>query len=118
MKKVYKVGLLKKCTPSTKKLINYVYFIIKYLYFNDFNPEKIDKMVKKDKKGYIVEADVDHPKKLHKKNNELPFLEQRTKIRKVEKIVRKKFICSTHQKYEPCIQGWFETEKSTSGYYI
>ena len=76
-------------------------------------------MVRKDKKGYIVEVDVDYPKKLHKKNNELPFLEQRMKFRnnelpfleqrmkfrKVEKIVRKKVIRSTHQKYEPCIQG-------------
>ena len=53
----------------------------------DFTPEKIDKLVKKDKKGYILEVDVEYPKELHKNHNELPFLAERMKIGKVEKLV-------------------------------
>ena len=53
----------------------------------DFTPEKIDKLVKKDKKGYILKVDVEYPKGLHKNHNELPFLAERMKIGKVEKLV-------------------------------
>ena len=53
----------------------------------DFTPEKIDKLVQKDKKGYILEVDVEYPKELHKKHNELPFLVERMKIGRVEKLV-------------------------------
>ena len=53
----------------------------------DFTPGKIDKLVKKDKKGYILEVDVEYPKELHKNHNELPFLADRLKIGKVEKLV-------------------------------
>ena len=52
---------------------------------NDFSHEK--EIVKKDKKGYIVEVDVDYPKELQKKQNELPFIAEKTKIGKVEKLV-------------------------------
>ena len=44
-----------------------------------FTPEKIDKLVKKDKKGYILEVDVDYSKELQKNHNELPFLVERMK---------------------------------------
>ena len=53
----------------------------------EFTPEKIAKLVKKDSKGYILEVDVDYPKELHKSHNELPFLPERMKIGKVEKLV-------------------------------
>ena len=39
----------------------------------DFTPEKLDQLVKKDEKGYILEINVEHPKELHKKHNEQPF---------------------------------------------
>ena len=48
----------------------------------DFTPEKIDKLVKKDKRGYLLEADVKHPKGLHKNHNELPYL-----VKREEKLV-------------------------------
>ena len=51
-----------------------------------FIPEKIYKLVKKDKKGYILEVDVDYLEKVHKNHNELPFLAERMKIGKVEKL--------------------------------
>ena len=43
--------------------------------------------MKKDKRGYILEVDVDYPKELHKLHNELPFLPEKMKISKVEKLV-------------------------------
>ena len=53
----------------------------------DFSPEEIDKLVKKDKKGYLLEVDVEYPKELHENHNELPFLTERMKIGRVEKLV-------------------------------
>ena len=53
----------------------------------EFTPEKIARLVEKDRKGYILEVDVDYPKGLHKSHNELPFLPERMKIGKVEKLV-------------------------------
>ena len=53
----------------------------------DFTADFIAKLVKKDKKGYFLEVDVDYPKELHKKHNELPFLPEKMKIHKVEKLV-------------------------------
>ena len=53
----------------------------------DFTPEIIDELVKKDKGGYLLEVDVEYPKELHQNHNELPFLMERMKIGKVEKLV-------------------------------
>ena len=50
----------------------------------ELTPEKIAKLVKKDRKGYILEVDVDYPKELHESHNELPFLPERMKIGEVE----------------------------------
>ena len=53
----------------------------------DFTTEKIDELVKKDKRIYLLEVDVEYPKELHKNHNELPFLVERMKIRREEKLV-------------------------------
>ena len=53
----------------------------------DFTPEKIDELVKKDKKKYLLEVDVKYPKELHENHNELPFLTERMKVGRVEKLV-------------------------------
>ena len=45
----------------------------------DFTTEKINKLVKKDKRRYILEVDVEHPKELHKNHNELPFFNRENK---------------------------------------
>ena len=37
--------------------------------------------------GYFIEVDVQYPQKLHEFHNKLPFLPERTKIEKVEKLV-------------------------------
>ena len=46
----------------------------------DFTPEKVDELVKKDKRGYLLEIDVKYPKQLHENYNELPFLVEKMKI--------------------------------------
>ena len=38
-----------------------------------FTPEKILELVKRDKIGHFLEADVEHSKELHDNHNELPF---------------------------------------------
>ena len=53
----------------------------------DFTPEKIDELVKKDMKGYILEVQVGYPNELHENHNELPFLAERMKIGREEKLV-------------------------------
>ena len=55
--------------------------------FNDFSLEKIDKLVKKDKKGYILQVNVEYPKKLRKKYSELLFLAEKMKIGMMQKRV-------------------------------
>ena len=45
--------------------------------------KKTDKLVKKDKKRYILELDLEYPKELHNNHNELSFLVERMKIRKI-----------------------------------
>ena len=53
----------------------------------DFTPEKIDELVKKDKRGYLLEVDVKNRKDLPENHNEMPFLVEKMKIKRVEKLV-------------------------------
>ena len=46
----------------------------------DFKPEKIDGLVKKGERGYLLEVDVKYPKGLHENHNELPFLVEKMKL--------------------------------------
>ena len=53
----------------------------------DFILEKIDELVKKGKRGYLLEVDVEFLKELHENHNELPFLTERMKIGRGQKLV-------------------------------
>ena len=44
-------------------------------------------------KGYILEVDVDYPSRLHKLHSDMPFLPERMKINKTQKLV-----CNLHDK--------------------
>ena len=48
---------------------------------------KTDELVKIDKRGYLLELDVKYPKGLQENHNELPFLVEKMKIKRVEKLV-------------------------------
>ena len=53
----------------------------------DFTLEKIDELVKKGKRGYLLEVDVEFLKELHENHNELPFLAERMQIGSGQKLV-------------------------------
>ena len=52
----------------------------------DFTPEKIDEFIKKDelvkkgRRGYLLEVNVEHPNELHENHNELLFLVEKMKL--------------------------------------
>ena len=52
-----------------------------------FTPDEIGRLAKHDSKGYLLEVDVKYPKELHDLHNELPFMCEKMKINKVEKLV-------------------------------
>ena len=52
-------------------------------------------------KGYILEVDVDYPKKLHDLLNDLPFLSERMKINK-----RNKLVCTLYDKKNYVAHIW------------
>ena len=60
---------------------------------SEINEEFIKSYNENNDKGYILEVDVKYPKKLHNLHSDLPFLPERTKIDKYEKLV-----CNLHNK--------------------
>ena len=65
----------------------------KWVENNEINEEFIKNYDENNDKGYIFEADVKYPKKLHDLLSDLPFLPERMKIDKCEKLV-----CNLHNK--------------------
>ena len=53
----------------------------------EVKPDKIEKLMKRKSKGYILEVDVRYPKKLHDSHNDLPFMCERMRINGVEKLI-------------------------------
>ena len=51
-----------------------------------FTKENIEELVRKDECGYILEVDIEYPKSLHREHNELPFLSEKMRLGKVEKL--------------------------------
>ncbi|XP_057294564.1 uncharacterized protein LOC130623081 [Hydractinia symbiolongicarpus] len=52
-----------------------------------FTQKRIEKLVADNKHGYILEVDIDYPKSLHDKHNELPFLPGCKVVHRVEKLL-------------------------------
>ena len=50
-------------------------------------PDEIGRLAKDNSKGYLLQADVKYPKKLHDLHNDLPFMCEKMKINRVEKLV-------------------------------
>ena len=66
-------------------------------FVNRLTPELIEILCESEQHGYLLEVDVDYPSELHDAHNDLPFLVQRMKTIKVEKLVphlgsRKKYV--------------------------
>ena len=51
-----------------------------------FTMKEIDRLVKEDQKGYLLEVDVNYPKELHDAHNDLPFLCEKMKIDNSESL--------------------------------
>ena len=54
---------------------------------SQLNEDFIKNYSEESDEGYFLKVHVQHPEKLHELNNDLPFLPQRMKIEKVEKLV-------------------------------
>ena len=54
---------------------------------SEFDESFINSHNEESEKGYLFEVDIQYPKNLHKNQNVLPFLSERMKIEKVEKLV-------------------------------
>ena len=52
-----------------------------------FNEDFIKNQNENSNKGYFLEVDVEYPEKLFSSHKDLPFLSERKKIEKVEKLV-------------------------------
>ena len=52
-----------------------------------FRPDEIGKLAMYGSKGYLLKVDVKYPKELHDLHNDLPFMCEKMKINKVEKLV-------------------------------
>ena len=81
----------------------------KWIKNNEINEEFIKRYNENNNKGYILEADVKYPKKLHDLHSYLPFLPKRMKIDKCIKLVcnvqNKKKIRRTHKIIETSIKS-------------
>ena len=54
---------------------------------SQFDEDFIKSYKEESDEGYFLEIDVQYPEKIHELHNELPFLQDRIKIEKVEKLV-------------------------------
>ena len=65
-------------------------------------------------KGYIFDADVEYPKNVHDLHSDLPFLPERMKINKRNKLVCNlydKKLCCSHEIFES-IRSWTNIKES------
>ena len=65
--------------------------------------------------GYFLEVDIDYPKDLFKFQKDLPFLPERKKVEKVEKLIcsiedKEKYL---YKRFKTSIKSWVKTKKST-----
>ena len=78
-------------------------------YLSDFNEDFIKNYNENSDIGYFLEVDVEYPKKLFSSHKDLPFLPERKKLEKVEKLV-----CSIEDKGRYVIhKSWINIKRRT-----
>ncbi|XP_057290716.1 uncharacterized protein LOC130613378 [Hydractinia symbiolongicarpus] len=75
-----------------------------------FTQKRIEKLVADNKHIYILEVDIDYPKSLHDKHNELPFLPERKVVHRVEKLIpnlehKRKYVVHIRALYQALKHG-------------
>ena len=81
-----------------------------------FNEDFIKNYNENSDVGYFLEVDVEYPKKLFGSHKELPFLPDRKKLEKVEKLIcsiEDKEKCYSHKSFKTSIKSWINTKRST-----
>ena len=66
--------------------------------------------------GYFLEVYIDYPKELLNFHKDLPFLHERKKGEKVEKLIcsiEDKKKCYSHKNFKTSIKSWVKTKKGT-----
>ena len=92
----------------------------KWLDSNKINEEFIKNYNENDKKGYILEVDVNYLKKLHNLHSDLPFLPERMEINKCKKLVynlynKKKYVVHVNALKQALNHG-LKLKKNTYSY--
>ena len=83
---------------------------------SQFNEDFITNYNEESDEGYFLEVEVQYPQKLHELHNDLPFLPERKKIKKLEKLVTNlydKNECHSHKKFKTSIKSWINFEKTS-----
>ena len=76
---LYGAAMSEKLPINGFKWVNDI-FGLNEKFLKSYNKKNCDK-------GYILEVDVDRPSKLHKLHSDMPFLPERMKINKTQKLV-------------------------------
>ena len=81
---------------------------------SEFNKDFIKDYDENSDEGYFLEVDVEYPKNLFSLHNDLPFLPERNKIKKCNKLicnVHEKENCCSHKSFKTSIKSRITTEK-------
>ena len=81
-----------------------------------FNENFIKKYDEDSNTGCFLEIDVDYPKTLFNSHKDLPFLPERKKVEKVEKLIcsiGEKKKCYSHKSFKTRSISWPKTKKGT-----
>ena len=78
---------------------------------NKVEPKKMVEKLSENSKwdyGYLLEVDVEYPQKLHNHHNDLPFLCEKIKVNRVEKLVP-----NLYESFKAGTRSWIGVESDS-----